>query len=271
VRCVVPTLIVLAALTLSALPAFADGSTPEVFTHEEWDTVLSRFVNEQGQVDYAALDRDRASLDRYLLAIGEIGPRTTPERFPTREHELAYYINAYNALIFAGVLERGPEAESVWSGFPQGLGFFVMKKYRIDGQEINLRNLENKLVRAKYGDARVHAALNCASTGCPRLPAAAFQPGELDRTLNEAMTDFVTDEKNVRLDSGARTVYLSKIFDWFKDDFLADEREVGNTKPTLIDYVNRFRGDAPPLPRDYAVRFLEYDKSLNRAPVAVAD
>jgi len=268
VKNVVSTMLVLAGLTL---PAFSDGSAPEVFTHDDWDAVLSRFVNEQGQVDYAALDRDRDSLDRYLRAIEEIGPLTTPERFPTREHELAYYINAYNALIFAGVLERGEEAETVWTGLPQGLGFFVLKKYRVDGQRINLRNLENKIVRAKYEDARVHAALNCASAGCPRLPAQAFRPAELDRTLNEAMAEFVTDEKNVRVDSDARTVYLSKIFDWFEDDFLADEREAGNAEPTLIDYVNRFRGDAPPVPSEYAVRFLEYDKSLNRAPAGVAN
>jgi hypothetical protein len=264
-------LIVMAALILSVVPAFSDGSAPGVFTHEDWDAVVSRFVDERGRVDYAALDRNRESLDRYLLAIEKNGPLTTPERFPTREHELAYYINAYNALVFAGVLERGADADTVWTGIPSGLGFFVSAKYRIDGRRINLRNLENKIVRAEYEDARVHAALNCASVGCPRLPAVAFDPDTLDRTLDEAMTEFVTDEKNVRLDAGKRRVYLSKIFDWFEDDFLADEREAGNAEPTLIDYVNRFRGDAPPVPRDYAVRFLEYDKRLNRAPASVAD
>ena len=151
-------------------------------------------------------------------------------------------------------------------GLIPGYGFFVGRKFRLDGRSINLRNLENKIVRARYGDARAHAALNCASVGCPRLPTTAFEPGRLERELDSAMAEFVASEQNVRIDEAKRTVFLSKIFDWYREDFLADEREAGNAKPNLIDYVNRFRGEAPPIPREYKVRFLEYDKRLNRLP-----
>lgn len=254
-------------LVLAGPAASADGTA---FSHEDWDAVLSRFVDERGKVDYAGLARDRATLDRYLAAIAESGPRTTPDRFAGRDHELAYYINAYNACVFAGVLERGADVDTVWGSMLDGYRFFMAKKYVVDGQSINLRNLENKFVRARYGDARIHAALNCASNGCPRLPATAFEADTLDATLNEAMTEFVTDERNVRVDHDSRRVYLSKIFDWFTDDFLDDEREAGNRDPLLIDYVNRFRRDAKPVPRDYKVRFLDYDRSLNRATSGAA-
>ncbi len=259
------TIATIILVTLLAAPAAAGGGDA-VFTHDDWDAVLGEFVDDRGLVDYAGLARDREALDRYLAAIAEAGPESTPGRFPTRDHELAYYINAYNALVFAGVLALGDDAGTVWGGLIDGYPFFVGTKYRIDGRKINLRNLENKIVRARYGDARIHAALNCASLGCPRLPDTAFRPASLDATLDAAMTEFVSDPRHVRVDHDAKVVHLSKIFDWFRDDFLDDEREAGNDAPNLIDYVNRFRGDTPAIPRDYDVEILKYDEGLNRAP-----
>jgi hypothetical protein len=251
------------ALGLGSVPRADDSGA---FDHQAWNAVLSQFVDQRGRVDYETLAGDRAALDRYLAQIAETGPQSTPERFPTASHELAYYVNAYNALVFQGVLDGDLDGETVWRGLVPGYSFFVGRKFRLDGRSINLRKLENELVRARFGDARVHAALNCASVGCPRLPTTAFSPGHLERELNSAMTEFVSSEQNVRIDDANRTVFLSKIFEWYREDFLADERETGNAEPNLIGYVNRFRGDASPIPRDYAVRFLEYDKRLNRQP-----
>ena len=218
-------------LLIAAVIAGAPGKAAQTtetgpFDHRDWSSVLARFVDDQGRVDYEALDEDRRELDLYLEQIAETGPRTTPERFPTRADELAYYVNAYNALVFQGVIDGDLEnAETVWKGILPGYGFFVGKKFRLDGQSINLRNLENKIVRARYGDARIHAALNCASVGCPRLPTTAFEPGRLETELNAAMAEFVSNEQHVRIDAASRTVYLSKIFDWYEDDFIEDESE----------------------------------------------
>ena len=54
-------------LVPSALPA-------EVFSHEDWTSVLRRFVDERGNVDYEALARDRRVLDRYLARVEDHGP-----------------------------------------------------------------------------------------------------------------------------------------------------------------------------------------------------
>ena len=253
-----------AGLATAGLGGTAQSDDAAAFDHRDWNAVLSSHVDENGRVDYEGLKGERATLDRYLAQIAERGPESTPELFPTQAHQLAYYINAYNALVFQGVLDGDLDAETVWRGLVPGYGFFVGRKFRLDGRTINLRNLENKIVRARFGDARVHAALNCASVGCPRLPATAFEPGRLERELNFAMMEFVANERHVRVDDSKRTVYLSKIFDWYRDDFLTDEREAGNAKPNLIDYVNRFRPEAKAIPRDYSIRFLEYDKRLNR-------
>jgi hypothetical protein len=263
--------LLVAAIVAGGLGGGLQAGDAVAFDHQAWGEVLSRFVDERGRVDYEALSRDRESLDHYLAQIAELGPRSTPERFPTRADQLAYYINSYNALVFQGVLDGDPNADTVWRGIVPGYGFFVGRRFRLDGQSINLRKLENKIVRARFGDARVHAALNCASVGCPRLPTTAFEPGRLEHELKAAMTEFVANGRNVRVDDDNRIVFLSMIFDWYREDFLADEGDAGNVEPSLIDYVNRFRGEEAPIPGDYAVQFLEYDKRLNRLPDSETD
>ncbi len=238
-----------------------------IFTHEAWATVLSRFVDDRGLVDYRGLATGRDPLDRYVAAIGRTSPENTPVAFPSRDHELAYYLNAYNALVFCGVLERGPEINSVWSGgLVSGYGFFVGQKVTVGGKKTNLRQLENKIIRERYRDPRVHAALNCASIGCPRLPREIFAPQTLDAQLNAAMREFVNDPRHVRPVESERVAELSKIFDWFASDFFDYEKVKHQTKPSLLGYVNRYRDADAQIPENYAVRFMDYDKSLNKQP-----
>ncbi|MEM6795525.1 MAG: DUF547 domain-containing protein [Acidobacteriota bacterium] len=246
----------------SAAPAGPGGDS---FSHDDWTAVLQKFVDAEGRVDYRGLARDRAVFDRYVSSIENRGPGSTPQLFPTENDRLAYAINAYNAQVFAGVLSRGPEEKSVWSGLISGLNFFVRMKVIIDGDRTNLKKYEEKLILERFEDPRVHAALNCASIGCPRLPQEAFLPATLDARLDAAMTEWVHDPRHIEVDAAARTVRLSKIFDWFSKDFLDFEKKNGGArKPTLVDYVNRFRSESEQIPRDFEVDFLPYDKGINK-------
>jgi hypothetical protein len=224
--------------------------------------VLAAVVDEQGLVDYEALRANRADLDTYLATLRQQGPESNPNAFPTRDEALAYYLNAYNALVFDEVLALGPEATTVWGITGSGYGFFVRTKVELDGRSISLKALEDDLVRAQFQDPRIHAALNCASIGCPRLPREPFLPTTLDQQLGAAMREFATSDRGVRLDASTKTIELSKIFEWFAEDFLAAERTRGNPKPTILDAIDRWREQ--PLPRDWQVRYAEYDKRLNR-------
>ena len=236
------------------------------FDHSAWATVLTHFVDQHGYVDYQGLNNQRESLDAYLALIRKVGPASRPELFPTRNHQLAYYINAYNALVFEGVLGRGPESKSVWRGLISGLNFFVRMDVRLDGMTTNLRNLEDDVIRDGYRDPRIHAALNCASVSCPRLPQHPFDAGNLDQQLDAAMYEFVASENNVRVDSSANTVYLSEVFDWFDEDFIDFEKQAGNSDPSLVDYINRYRTTNQEIPGDLRVRFIPYDKGINSQP-----
>jgi Protein of unknown function, DUF547 len=253
-----------AALAVLALWPLALHAAPK-FSYEDWNRVLGKYVDARGSVNYDALAKDRGDLDRFLAAIEKTSPRSSPELFASKNDQLAYWLNAYNAQVFKGVLARGPERESVWKGgLFSGYSFFVGMDIVLGGEKLNLKKLEDKTVREGFKDPRIHAALNCASKGCPRLPQVAFDPEKLDEQLDDGMRGFVAEKRNVAVDDAAKTVTLSKIFDWFSGDFVAYEKAHGNPGGNQIDYVNRYRGSLPKVPRDYKVKFLEYDKGVNK-------
>ena len=252
----------LLVLAFSAGSVAADDGAPP-FSHDTWAAVLERFVDDEGWVDYHGLEADRAELDRYVASLAAVSPMSHPNLFPTREEALAYYINAYNAQVFVGVLALGPDVKSVWPTLWAGYKFFMQRKFKLGDEKFHLKGLEDRQIREGFGDARIHAALNCASVACPRLPREPFLGAILDKQLDAVMVEFAEDPRHVRLDAAAGKVHLSKIFDWFSKDFLDDERRLGNAGGTLIDAVNRYRRDQPPIPREYSVQFMDYDKSLN--------
>ena len=259
-----PRLITRTALTLAAvLAATGPAAGAETFSHADWGRVLAKYVDERGFVDYRGLADDRSTFDRYIARLRAASPEPDPALFPTEDHELAYYINAYNAWVIRGVLDRGPDIDSVWGLFGTGISFFSGMDIELGGRETDLKALEDEVIRAEYGDARIHAALNCASVSCPRLPREPFTGERLDAQLDAAMHEFVTDPKHLRVDRGAKKVTASKIFDWYSGDFLADAKERGVREPNLIDYANLYRGEAGTIPRSYQIAFFEYDKGLN--------
>ncbi|MEM8929881.1 MAG: DUF547 domain-containing protein [Acidobacteriota bacterium] len=253
--------LLLSWIAVPVLATDADTGEPVPFSHADWTTVLERFVDADGMVDYVGLSRDRAVFDRYLQAIKATGPAIDPSRFHTPHAALAFYINAYNAHIFDGVLDKGPTIKSVWGALGTGFGFFAVRKIRVDGESTTLKKFEEDTILVGFRDARVHAALNCASIGCPLLRREAYVAERLDEQLDDATRVWVNDSAHVQVDHGARTVRLNKIFDWFRADFLHHGEQRGVSSPTLLDFVNHYREQ--PVPTDYGVAFLDYDKGLN--------
>src|SRR5262245_53411307 len=92
-----------------------DTATVEtaLFDYGPWTELLAAIVTPDGKVDYTILGERRALLDRFVTSLAEASPDTTPRRFPTTEHALAYWINAYNAFVLAAVVEEYP-IRSVW-------------------------------------------------------------------------------------------------------------------------------------------------------------
>lgn len=245
----------------SALPA-------QPFSHELLDGVLRAHVDSTGMVDYAGLKSDRASLDAYVDSLARTSPLNRPERFPGRDHELAYWINAYNANVLRGVIDAYPVESVKDIGFLSG--FFNRKKFDAGGRELTLNDIENDIIRPVYREPRVHFAINCGAVSCPSLSQRAYAGEDLEARLELALARFARDPEHVRLAPDGR-LHLSKILDWYGRDFVEwfpPDRLDSLTNPTIVTYL------LPYLPAEAAahvrqhpdmdVVYNDYDWALNR-------
>lgn len=227
-------------------------ASAETFRHDRLDRVLERFVDDSGFVDYAGLKADPGDLDAYVAELAKESPDNAPGRFPTKDHELAYWINAYNALTLKGVIGYYPiksvrDAKSLY-------GFFLRDAHRVGGKKMTLNTLEHKIIRRRFKEPRIHFAVNCASIGCPRLERRAFRAETLDADLERLTREFVESEKHVRAEGN--TLWVSKILDWYGKDF-------GDVAAYLTRYASPEKATAM---KNKKIRFIEYDWSLNERP-----
>lgn len=230
---------VLVALLALAAPAVA-------FDHADWDAVLRVRVNDLGEFDYSGLAQDRMRFDRYLKRLAATSPDSDPAAFPTDEERIAYWINAYNALTVEGVLRAYP-VRSVRKLDK----FFKQPAYELGRRTVSLDDVEHEILRKRFSEPRIHFALVCASVSCPRLAPFAFTGAKLDDQLDSRARLFVSERRNVLVDSGAVT--LSKIFDWFSGDF----KPAGGV-PAFIT------AHGGPNLAGKRLRYRSYDWSLNR-------
>lgn len=253
-HCLRAMVIGLVTLVLGIAAARAGGGIPESVRDWEdlWTSVLARNVDESGRIDFASLVRSHTELDRVVAFIAANDPVSRPDGFPSREAQLAFHINAYNALAMHGVVEAGVPASL---GGLRKFTFFWLRSFAIGSSSTSLYSYENDVIRP-FGDPRIHFALNCMVVGCPRLPRAAFTAERLDEQLDAVARTFVNEGRNLRIDENQREVWLSAIFKFYTEDFVAHE-------PSLIAYVNLYRTDK--IPADFKVRFLEYDWTVNVA------
>jgi uncharacterized protein DUF547 len=238
------------AATIKPDPA-AVAAAPVPFPYAQWSALLEKYVDGKGRVDYNAIDR--AAFDKLFAAVAASSPKKTPDKYPTKDAQKAFYINAYNVLAWKDVLGRLPKLKNVDS---EKVSFFYFTKFVVGGDEMNLYDLENKIVRPQFKDARVHFALNCASGGCPELPAEAFTPARVDEQLSREARKFCNEKRNVDFDAATHTVKLSHLFDWYKDDF-------GGTPARVIEWINHYRAESAKLPPDAKIAYADYDWTLN--------
>jgi hypothetical protein len=178
------------------------------------------------------------------------GPVTDPQEFLTADARLAHYLNAYNALSMYNVLDSGIPLTN--AGLRK-VKFFLLKKFKIDGEKMSLYTYENEIIR-KQGDERVHFALNCMARSCPILPQVPFQANTLRAELQKQAKQFFSETRNLRIDKNTKTVHVSQILEFFTGDFLVKEK-------SLIGYINRYSQEQ--IPADYSVQFIPYDWTVN--------
>ena len=70
-----------------------------------------------------------------------------------------------------------------------------------------------------FDDPRIHFAVICASIGCPMLREEAFVADRLEAQLDEQARRFLSDRTRNRFDAPRGRLEVSKIFDWYGEDF----------------------------------------------------
>ena len=210
--------------------------------HSQWSSLLKKYVNEKGFVDYKGFKTDESKLDSYLTMLSKMEPT---ENWSVQEL-LAYYINLYNAATIKLILKNYPiksikDIKGAWTkGFVQ-----------IGDKNISLGAIENGVLR-KMDEPRIHFAINCASFSCPKLMNEAYTAAKINEQLDAAAKEFINGDKN---DISANNPKLSKIFDFYTGDFKVDG------KKNLIGYINKYSRTKINPNTNYT--FKEYDWSLN--------
>jgi len=234
-------------------------------THALWTKVLAAHVHDDG-FDYKKLKSDRASLDQYVAALEAVKPDDFAKW--SQKEQFAFWIDVYNAYTVRLVVDAypidsikdlGSLLKPVWDREVVPLAPLApdLKK-----DKLTLNDVENKILRPVYKDARVHAAINCASQGCPPLRAEAFRAADLDKQLDDQVARWLHDAKRNRFDESKSKLEISKVFDWFKDDFV---RDAGNVPAWIAKFVPEHKAWLTDPKRKLAIDYLDYSWKLNEA------
>jgi hypothetical protein len=231
--------LILTVLTISSAALAADP------TFETYARFLDDYVCPEGVV-YSRIGGD----SRLDAIAGELAA-VTQAQFDAlaKSDQIAFLLNAYNYHTVALIVGHYPlktgirDIEKPWD-----------KKFvTLFGARVSLNHIEHELLRKRYDEPRIHFALNCASKGCPPLAREPYRGAELDRQLDRAANEFLSDTTRNRVQDGK--LWLSQILDWYGADF---EKKYGNFD-TYVTTTLKLDGK-------YKVKFLEYDWSLNEAP-----
>lgn len=227
--------------------------------HSEWTTILKNFLIKKAansQFNYATLKETPQSLNKYLEKLSSI----TNEQFNTwsDKQKMSFWINAYNAFTVKLILDNYPVKSIKDIG-----GFFSSpwKKefFHLFGVKFYLDKIEHEILRKRFNEPRIHFAVNCASIGCPSLRDEAFVAEKLESQLEEQTRLFLKDTSRNSVSHDKKTITISKIFKWFKEDF-------GDKDENIIKFIFPYmKSDDDNLDfwKKYNLEYSEYNWDLN--------
>ena len=170
----------------------SDESNDAVIDHSAWQYILDTYLKTGdpsgiNRFDYGALKADaddRKKLAGYLKSLAVIDPRSY-----SRDEQMAYWINLYNALTVFVIVPRYPvdSIKEIKSGIVD-FGPWNLELFPLQGQKLTLNQIEHRILRPIWKDPRIHYAANCASLGCPNLCPVAFRSDNLEQLLEQAAT-----------------------------------------------------------------------------------
>lgn len=261
-----------------ASDAGAEVADAPAFSYEQYASVLEQYVDDQGMVNYAALKKNRAELDRFIVSVGALH-RESYERWD-EQAQIAFWCNAYNAITLKRIIDHYPIQKGSWLNalrFPansirQISGVWDTLKTPVLGREMTLDAIEHEVLRKQFEEPRIHMALVCAAMGCPPLRNEPYVGDWLDEQLDEQSKKFLGNPEKFRSDRDDDVVYLSPILDWFGEDFKTSYTPksefdgFGETERAVLSFASRYVSEREKdylEAGEYSIEYLDYDWSLN--------
>jgi len=239
-----------------------DPASTQTVDHAPWGKFLKTYVKPgrdgANRVAYGTVNEaDKKNLHDYLASLRKVNVANL-----SRNEQLAYWINLYNALTVRVVIHFYPvdsiQEINLTGGLFSGGGPWSKDLIRINGEMISLNDIEHRILRPIWRDPRLHYAVNCASVGCPNLAVTPYTAATVNAMLNKAASDYVNSPRGVRHTSNG--LILSKIYAWFSEDF-------GGSETMVLDHIARHASSDTEMKimRSTNVAAYEYDWSLNDA------
>lgn len=248
--------LVLTALLLKGCSALdPQQANTQPVSHELFDGLLKKHVDNSGLVSYQGFAEDREQLDQYLTLLTSNPPN---DQHWTREEKLAYWINLYNAFTIDLILDHYPVESIKDIGANLQVPFvntpWDIKFIQIAGEKYDLNNIEHNILRKIFEEPRIHFAINCASMSCPKLRKEAYEASKIGRQLEEQAIEFLSDP--LRNQIAADKAEISKIFQWFSGDF--------TKSGSLREFLNQYAQQK--ILEDADIGYMNYDWTINEIP-----
>lgn len=225
------------------------------FDHSKFDQILKTYVDTEGRVDYNGIAADN-TFREYMRSLENAKADAL-----LRDGQLAFWINAYNAVTIDKVIKWKPKKsvrETFVPGVWTGTKFFTSRQHTVAGQRLSQDDIEHEILRKRFQDPRIHFAIICASSGCPPLPQSAYTAENVQLRLEDETQKYLHSKRGLQIDYVENTMMLSKLFDWFAGDFESKSGSVTNfIKPYLDEKAMAF------IDRKPKMSYIEYDWALN--------
>ncbi len=249
------TAVVITASQLGAERPTGNAGEPDAARYE---AVLEKYVRDDGRVDYSGISNHPTDLSAFVAQIAAVSPDSAPGLFKNREAQLAYWLNAYNALVVQSFSADYPQKRERLTGLVGRASFFYRQKHRVGGKDRSLGDIEDNSIRKLFHEPRIHFALVCASASCPWLSRTAYTAENLNAHLEADAVRYFAQARNFHMDENKREVTLPRILEWFKDDF-------GGSSDKVLGFVARYRKEesAKLTNGTWRIRYFDYDWSPN--------
>ncbi len=197
-----------------------------------------------GRVAYSKIHTNQDKFNELLSLAEEISVSKDDSKIYQ-----AFWINAYNLSVIKGIIDNFPINSPL-----DKAGFFDKTTYSLGGQKITLNDIENKLLRAQFKDARFHFVLVCGAIGCPPLINHAYLPNTLEAQLEE-QTKKALDGSFLNVNPTKKRVEDSEILKWYKEDFTMNGL-------SEIDFINKYRTEK--ISDNFKLSYFPYNWNLNK-------